>query len=428
MLSLPRIPTWCFFLLFAVVFIVAEQASPMEPVSAEEWTADFLIAVREGSSQRRSAYIALAVFSMLLYSQRRAEHRISSGFGYICAAFLSWLFLSAFWSDEPITSLRRFVVLGIVVFWVFVCNTVWERSTTLAFIIFSTFFNLCVCVATEISHGRFAPGDLEYRLGGTLLPNELGLNCMVLVLAALVGTVSIPRWKGLLYALVVIGGTAVVLTKSRTALGGMLLSSAICLHLKTPRRIQVLLIGVACSTLLLGLIIGGPPSIEYVLSRVPRGGEELGSLNGRIPMWDQCLAFVGSRPLLGFGYTTFWTAPRIAEVSSTAGWGVSAAHSAYLEVLLDLGCLGLMLYLSLTVAALRLALSRLLREHSPELLFSISVVVALLVIGVTESELPFRSSAVYFYTLSGLLMPGWGKVATAVGQRKGCGKTPGYAG
>jgi O-antigen ligase len=125
-----------------------------------------------------------------------------------------------------------------------------------------------------------------------------------------------------------------------------------------------------------------------------------------LPVWQDCLEnFALKRPILGFGYTTFWTPDRITKVSDEAGWGVSAAHSAYLELLLDLGVPGVALYLALTILSLLIIRTRLAQGKDPHLVFCGSILWGLLIIGVTESELPFRNSPIYFYSLLALLLP-----------------------
>ena len=92
------------------------------------------------------------------------------------------------------------------------------------------------------------------------------------------------------------------------------------------------------------------------------------------------------RPILGFGYSTFWTRDRITKVSNDQGWGISAAHSAYLELLLALGLPGLLLYMALVFFSLAMIKKRLTHRQNRHLVFCASLIWGLLVIGATESE------------------------------------------
>ena len=79
------------------------------------------------------------------------------------------------------------------------------------------------------------------------------------------------------------------------------------------------------------------------------------SLTGRIPLWSELMVSVEQHPLLGQGFGAFWTPANIDRVSADQGWGISAAHSAYVDVLLALGAVGLVLYLDTLVLSLFLA-------------------------------------------------------------------------
>ncbi len=400
-----RIPTWALYFAFSLIFLVAEHGSPWTPVSVDEWTADYLISVREGSSLRQIAYLALAATTVALWLQRRPTiNRVRPGYALMCGLFVSWLFLSASWSDDPVTSLKRLAVLCIVLFWVCTCLLLWDRTKLILFIVFSTVANLVVCVATEIVHGRFAPGDPDYRLGGTLHPNELGSSCMILVPAALAAAHSVKRFRGIFIAAALAGITAILLTKSRTALAGCSLSVALYLWLNLRRNARIVAVCFSVSVVTAALMISGAGP-EAAARLIPRGGEEVTSLNGRIPLWTECLSYAMESPVLGYGYSTFWTPRRIIEISSSSGWGVSAAHSAYLELLLDAGLPGLLLYLCLAAGSLFLSAREWFTHRSHPALFAVTLLCSMLTIGLTESQLPFRSSAIYVYVLPGLLMP-----------------------
>ncbi len=84
--------------------------------------------------------------------------------------------------------------------------------------------------------------------------------------------------------------------------------------------------------------------------------EDAGSLSGRVPLWGELLSYAGQRPLLGYGYDTFWTTPHIEEVSDVAEWAIHTGHSAYVDTLLGVGLVGAgLLVLMVAVAAFRAA-------------------------------------------------------------------------
>ncbi len=71
------------------------------------------------------------------------------------------------------------------------------------------------------------------------------------------------------------------------------------------------------------------------------------TMTGRLPIWRECLRFVRMRPLLGYGYAAFWTvSSRPARlVREAVNWdSLPHAHNGSIDLVLSLGCIGLLLY------------------------------------------------------------------------------------
>src|SRR4051812_24455906 len=117
-------PKWTalVFVLFACLFITADQASPFAPVRVEDWTADFLAAARGGSAQRQTGYILIAVATVAfgLTVRRRPNTSLHRGGVAAVTCLLAWAAASAFWSAEPDMVIRRLAVLGIAIGWVYI--------------------------------------------------------------------------------------------------------------------------------------------------------------------------------------------------------------------------------------------------------------------------------------------------------------------
>jgi exopolysaccharide production protein ExoQ len=71
------------------------------------------------------------------------------------------------------------------------------------------------------------------------------------------------------------------------------------------------------------------------------------SLSGRTQIWAQVARFIARRPLTGYGYDAFWrglTGPSL-QIAAAVHFVVEHAHNGFLEILLELGALGLALFL-----------------------------------------------------------------------------------
>lgn len=71
------------------------------------------------------------------------------------------------------------------------------------------------------------------------------------------------------------------------------------------------------------------------------------SLTGRTDLWTSVMEAIGKRPLLGYGYGTFWLPDGTgsAYLSTLLDWTPYHAHNGVLELLLDVGFVGTGLFL-----------------------------------------------------------------------------------
>jgi O-antigen ligase len=80
------------------------------------------------------------------------------------------------------------------------------------------------------------------------------------------------------------------------------------------------------------------------------------TLSGRTFIWDFVNVEIGRRPLLGWGYQSFWLVGADApSVIDAPGWikGMPSSHNGYLETMVDTGYLGLALFIVFIFTTLR---------------------------------------------------------------------------
>ena len=70
----------------------------------------------------------------------------------------------------------------------------------------------------------------------------------------------------------------------------------------------------------------------------------MGTLNARRDIWKEAHYYISARPVTGYGYGGFWTNRRLAEVTMNQGWVFGTAHSDYIDIALNLGLIGALLY------------------------------------------------------------------------------------
>jgi len=116
------------------------------------------------------------------------------------------------------------------------------------------------------------------------------------------------------------------------------------------------------------------------------------TLTGRTDIWAAILRQASARPWLGFGYAAFWekTSTPAAFVRAETGWKVPSAHNGWLDMLVQLGAVGVALCAVLLAAAYAAALFRALdRRDGHWALIYLSI---FLITAFSESVLMQRNS------------------------------------
>jgi O-antigen ligase len=104
------------------------------------------------------------------------------------------------------------------------------------------------------------------------------------------------------------------------------------------------------------------------------------TLTGRTDVWASLLPDFNERPILGYGFGSFWTDGRRAKHE------ISDGHNGYLDVMLELGAVGLAFYFSWLLSC-ALKFHKALRRDYNRASLAICFLIMILVFNVTESTL-----------------------------------------
>src|SRR5690606_16529944 len=113
-------------------------------------------------------------------------------------------------------------------------------------------------------------------------------------------------------------------------------------------------------------------------------------LTGRLGIWEKVIDLAGQRPVAGWGWVSYWTpwAEPFRDLEIRNGVVQLHAHNAWLDIWLQLGILGLVVFGALVLVALvrswMLAVSP---QRNVAMLLPLLLVVALLVQSLAESRL-----------------------------------------
>jgi O-antigen ligase len=119
--------------------------------------------------------------------------------------------------------------------------------------------------------------------------------------------------------------------------------------------------------------------LSYLLGKDP-------TLTGRTGIWRATMVSVMKRPVLGYGYMAFWRGfeGEAANVSLANGWSSVYAHSGFMDVLTELGGLGLLLFIVSFVRALRDSATCLRGKDSSFVNWALCIVLLTVLLNVDE--------------------------------------------
>ena len=114
------------------------------------------------------------------------------------------------------------------------------------------------------------------------------------------------------------------------------------------------------------------------------------TLTGRTELWQLTIDMIWQQPLLGYGYGGFWRGLNGAEsgyILRAVSWTPSHPHNGYLQLLLDLGILGILVFFGGIFTTLIRSLKFLRSTKTVDALWPIVHIAQILLTSTTESQL-----------------------------------------
>jgi exopolysaccharide production protein ExoQ len=431
--SAGRPARWLVYALCAAALFVFSYGSEytwseIYRASSEAYASQLDQVVKEsaaGNRSRQAAAISLGLVGALALLTRRGAVRLRpiGALGALVLAYVVLLVVSVGWAEEPEISVRRVIATSMLVLGVAGLARVLPRDALVSFALLGSAAYVLVAIAVEVAGG----GDIpllapEYRLSGVYHPNTLGTFAAILVMAATcTDGRKVRPW---LLAIAVVGGaTVLLLTRSRQAVAGLVLAltirSLVAARLSRTAFALALTAWIGCAVFIAFGDAAGRAVLDTLLSG--RIDSDVGTLSGRTELWGELLRHVGQRPVLGYGFGSFWNARHIQEMYAALRWPVIDAHSTYFQQLLDLGVFGLALYLLVVAAALQRAIRGLRATGDRAYGFMICVLVHLSAVGVLETLHPNPAFPTFllWWTLAFLAF----REVTPSGDRSRCAST-----
>ena len=312
-----------------------------------------------GSPLDRTFLIILLFLALRILFQRGFDWHTAIKDNVWLLALVVLMFISILWSSIPAISFKRWIREFQAVIMAFVVLSEPSPRQAMESILRRTTYMLIPFSLLLIKYFPFYGVQYGYWsglymwIGVTLQKNGLGRLCFIAIFFLIWSLVR--RWQGhnppvwkyqshteilvLLLALWLIKGPGIV-AYSATAVTslalGLMVYWGLNLLRKSGKKLPAsTIIIVTVTFIMVGLfaVFSGGLNLKFFTSSTGRDA----TLTGRTEVWAALLPVAMQRPILGHGSGGFWI-PRTKEA-----FQISEAHSGYLEVLLDLGFVGILL-------------------------------------------------------------------------------------
>lgn len=314
----------------------------------------------EGSPVDRAGYIVLlaaALIVLFIRSGRAGEMLRKHG---AILAYFSLAAVSALWSDYPFVTFKHWTKgVGDVAMVLVIVTELHPEIAVKRILSRSGFVLIPLSLLFSKYYpelGRFlSPGWISEYAGVTQNKNQLGQICLIFGLGALWCFLSIWEQRELpdrRRRLMAYGGYLTiiiwlfVMANSMTSLSCVILAAAVMMWASRRRVWTSGSIHAAAGTAigLAAMALFGDRQMVTVVGRNA-------TLTGRTDIWHWVLTLVRN-PLLGTGYESFFMGPRLKafwQLDNGAFASLQEAHNGYLEVYLNLGWVGVVIFAALII-------------------------------------------------------------------------------
>jgi len=298
--------------------------------------------------------------------------------------------VSALWSQDPANSLRRgvFLVLG-TLFAFYLVRRFSAQQLAQTFVMTGVFAG-AIGIVTSIFFPQVGIDTFNSGAWQGIFRSKNGCSQVMLFLMtpAIVITFSSRYMNLMRYLLVVFTALFLVMSNAKTAWVlepvYLILMGGLSLLRKVNRRDALFLLcaGCACLLLLLFGFLYLLPLILELLGKDP-------TISGRVPLWASAMLSVLKRPLLGYGYASFWTGMRgeSLNIFTTTRFETYQAQNGILEIWLELGVVGVIMVVITLLSALKNAFTCFQHGHTDVVNWYIGVIALTICYNIDETFL-----------------------------------------
>lgn len=298
------------------------------------------------SSLLQVMWLGIYIVILLLLLPMRKQAVMAAARGKLLWVLVGIALLSTFWSIAPSITLRRGIaLLGTNLFGIYLAIR-YDLKEQLRLLAWALGIGavLSVVVAIVMPSYGLDPGGLWRGVYAqkNILARLMVLSTMVFLLLA----IDSHRHRWIAWAMFSLSIGLTVLSGSSTGLVTIITLLVLFILYRTLRLQYTLAIPLTIFTTL----TAGSAAI-WLSNNSELLFQSLGkdaTFTGRTKLWDIMFVLIGKRPILGYGYGSFWTSGwggPAGFVWQVVGWQPVHSHNGLIDLCLELGLLGLSVFL-----------------------------------------------------------------------------------
>jgi O-antigen ligase len=423
------------FTIFVIIFMTEINFSPAAARSLD--SAD--VVAGNFTTQTIKSALYLIAFCILIvrwkYTVKLATKNI------LIWVILLWVFASFVWSEEPSLTLRTAAgLLGTTFIALYLASTYDYRR----FALMAAWSFLIVDILSACAIAFFPSLGISWNPYGWqgiyFTKNGLGINSLygIILFTSLLTDKKTAKLGiiGLILSSILLLGSRSV-TSLICCACALLIWMVLQAYLNKNKPFFISLVVFFLFVCVSGMWLYLTNNAEIVISNL---GKDL-TFTGRTPIWEEVFYFIKQSPWLGYGYGAVWIGRDYgigSFISNPLNYYVVNSHNGYLDMLLEIGAIGVALVLSVVITILYKQFSNM--GSSPRLksseLWPIVFLVTLVIYNSTEANLLVQNSVAWvFIAFLAFAMPGINKSKNSAGRtliasQAGCtqpGQTAHYA-
>ncbi|KRE97105.1 hypothetical protein ASG89_30075 [Paenibacillus sp. Soil766] len=305
-----------------------------------------------GDPITQKVYLVLYVIAigLVIVNAKRVFHALVSN--KLLIVLLLFVCLSLLWSaSEGNTVKRLFGLVGSTCFGMYIAS---RFDITRFLKLLAVSFGLGAILS--LFAGLFLPElalDNTYHMGSWkgiyVHKNFLGRFMVLSCILQFIFAIRKGRYRLFFWLMFCLSFVLVLLSSSLTALLTFLIIIVTYFLLKIYQRntweVVPIVILLSALTISFGYLMMNYS--DFIFDSI---GKDV-TLTGRTVLWSAIIEKISERPFFGYGYGGFWTGwdGESASVWLQAGWMAPHAHNGFLELMLDIGIIGLTLFTALFI-------------------------------------------------------------------------------